>query len=143
MMQLTSLEPNTGGTRPILVNSEHVVSARPRTGSRPQGLSQNPATLAVSMGTEIALINGDRYTVKDPYDQIARYLVQQQESTAAAATPAPEAAPTPPAAPPQPVSQAPDAPEPPAAPSRPSASAKAPSRGEAKGEAKTEPGEDE
>lgn len=73
MFQLTGKD-NLGNTCPLLINSEHIVSMRPRTGQRPTGVSQNPQVAPISMGTEISLVNGDSHIVTDSYDQIAKAL---------------------------------------------------------------------
>lgn len=82
MMQLTALEPVTGGTRPILINSEHVVWARPMVTHRNSGVSQVPALTPMLVGTELSLVNGDSYKVKDPFDSIAQFLVKATEPPA-------------------------------------------------------------
>lgn len=94
MMQLTSQE-QTGGIRPILVNSEHVVWARPRIAQKPSGVHQVPSVTPYGMGTEIALVNGDSYTVKEPYDQIAKFLVKTTTPQPSAAAPEVKTAPAP------------------------------------------------
>lgn len=73
MLQLTGKD-NLGNTCPLLINSDHIVSMRPRIGSRPTGLSQNPEVAPISMGTEVSLVNGDSHIVTDSYDKIVRAL---------------------------------------------------------------------
>lgn len=88
MFQLTLSADNLGqGARPILINPEHVVSVRPRRGTRPSGVSQTPNVSPVSMGTEISLVNGETHTVIEPYDQVAKRLTTIRPPAASALQP--------------------------------------------------------